>query len=205
MHRLQKKPPKKAVHKIIDQLQALAVPIDKLEPDPDNARDHDKRNLESIVLSYDAHEQRKPIVVQERDGKFIVRAGNGQLAAVKRMGWTHIAAVIVEEGDADAVKFAIRDNRSGDLASWNLPNLATQLAYVQEAGTPLEELGWESIEYEPLLANDWSPATGDGGVRQPDRRVGLMFTRVQWEKLKEVLAAKPSAELVLARLQGRDE
>lgn len=218
MHPIQNEPPPDAVHGIHEQLRFLAVPIGALTPDPVNARAHDKRNLESILWSYKEHGQRKPIVVQHtdavehEDGRvtpgngYTIRAGNGQHAAAKRLGWTHIAAVIVDEADADAVAYALRDNRTAELASWDLPNLSDQLRYLDAQEYRLEEIGWEPFEYEPLMAAEWEPPqVGGDDFVVPEKRVSLMFTRAQWESLKELLSAKPSAELVLARLEGREE
>lgn len=209
MHDLQNEPPATAVHGIHPQLTYLAVPIDALTPDPTNARDHDKRNIESIILSYKHHGQRKPIVVQEssRDGSLVIRAGNGQHAAAKRLGWTHLAAVIVDESDPDAVVYALRDNRTAELAGWNLPNLGEQLRYVRHEGYSIGEVGWEPFEADPLMAAEWEPPQLDpnAAFNTPEKRVSLMFTRKQWEELKDILAAKPSADLVLARLRGDDD
>lgn len=207
MHEIQNEPGADAVHGIHEQLRYLAVPVDAIVTDPKNARDHDERNIRSVMFSYKEHGQRKPVVVQRRgDGPPVIRAGNGQHTAVQRLGWTHIAAVIVDEPDADAVAYALRDNRSAELASWNLPNLSEQLRYLDTQEYQLEEIGWEQFEYEPLMAAEWEPPQigGDDFV-VPEKRVSLMFTRAQWESLKELLSAKPSAELVLARLEGREE
>lgn len=214
----QKKPPAKAVHGITDQLLSLAVPVELLEPDPANARAHDERNLAAIEASYRAHGQRKPLVVQyvapEKRGRkttrerYVVRAGNGQLAAVARLGWTHVAVVIVAEADAEAVAFALRDNRTAELAAWNAPMLAEQFHLLEGFGVQLEGLGFEPFEYEPLMRGQGEEDGGedeDEGVVLPEKRIALMFTRAQWSALKDALSAKPSAELVLARLEGREE
>lgn len=102
---------------IHESLRALAVPIGELEYDPKNARKHGEKNIAAIRGSLRQYGQRKPIVVQ-RDG-MIVRAGNGTLQAAVELGWTEIAAVIVDEDDGSAVGFAIADNRTAELASWD--------------------------------------------------------------------------------------
>lgn len=180
----------------------LAVSIASLKPDPRNARSHDERNIEAVVESYREHGQRKPIVVQRRtNGDLIIRAGNGQFEAAKRLGWTEIAAVIVDESDKDARKYALRDNRTAELAEWNLANLGAELRDLKAEGVDLESVGWEVFEAEPLMAAEWKPSDKtDEDFQVPDRRVGLMFTRPQWDALKAFLQAKPTAEEVLKRL-----
>lgn len=110
---------------IADGLRHLAVPLDTLTPDAANARRHGTKNMEAIKASLARWGQRQPIVVQ-RNG-MVVRAGNGRLEAAKALGWTHIAAVVVDDDSADAVAFAIADNRTAELAEWDTETLATLL------------------------------------------------------------------------------
>jgi hypothetical protein len=192
-------------------LSAVPFPLDSLKPDPRNARAHDERNVKAVMDSLREHGQRKAIVVQRRvigdvpDGvdavDLIVRAGNATCEAARRLGWTHVAAVIVDEGDTEAVKYALRDNRSAELAEWDLPNLGAELRALRDDGVALEDVGWEAFEYKPLMEAEWSPSGINGEDFQvPDKRVSLMFTREEWDRLKVHLGAKPTADEVLKRL-----
>lgn len=190
---------KKTKHNVHEGLLPLLVPIDSVTHDPRNARAHDRRNLASIKDSYDDHGQRKPLVAKLPER--YITAGNGQLEAARALGWTHIAVLFVEEDETDARKYALRDNRSGELAHWDLEALGRDLRYLDERGVPLETIGWEEFEYAPLMAADWSPPEDDDdSFRAPEKRVSLLFTKPQWEKLTDKLAAKPSADLVLKAL-----
>ena len=111
-----------ALHYIAESLRPLAIEISKLIPDQANARKHNDKNMDAIVASLSRFGQRSPIVVQ-RQG-MIVRAGNGRLEAAKRLSWSHIAAVIVDESSVDATAFAIADNRTAELAEWDESVLA---------------------------------------------------------------------------------
>lgn len=102
---------------IAEGLRPLAVPIDSLVPDPDNARLHPEDNMQAIERSLAQFGQDQPLVVQK--GSNVVRKGNGRLAAAKRLGWTHVAVVFVEEDDIDSAARAIADNRSAELAQWD--------------------------------------------------------------------------------------
>src|SRR5450432_1700492 len=72
------------------QMTVETVAIDTLSPDPENARRHGAKNLDAIVKSLRRFGQQKPIVV---DSQGVVRAGNGQFAAAKILGWSHIGVV----------------------------------------------------------------------------------------------------------------
>src|SRR5690554_875119 len=81
------------------------VPLAELTPDPANVRQHPERNLEAVEASLQRFGQRTPIVVQ-RQG-MVVRAGNARLAVFKKLGWSHIAALVVDEGNVEAASYAI--------------------------------------------------------------------------------------------------
>lgn len=188
-------------HGIDPQLVHMAVPIADLTPDPRNARLHDERNIKSVMASYAKHGQRKPIVVQLKsdDGtKNVIRAGNGQTEAARRLGWDHIAAIVIDESDVDAIAYALRDNRTAELAEWNLEVLGESLRVLEDEGVTLSDVGWETYEAAPLLAAEWAPPNNTGEVFEvPDKRVSLMFDSQEWDSLKNILNAKPTAIEVL--------
>jgi ParB-like chromosome segregation protein Spo0J len=104
------------------KVERLAV--DSLHHDPSNVRKHDERNVKAIAASLQRFGQQKPIVV---DGEGIVRAGNGTLEAAKSLGWADIEAVRTDLESAEAVAYAIADNRTAELAEWDEEGLALQL------------------------------------------------------------------------------
>jgi site-specific DNA-methyltransferase (adenine-specific) len=116
--------------------------IDKLTPDPNNARKHDETNLRAIEHSLKEFGQRKPIVVSQED---LIVAGNGTVEAAKRIGWTEIEAVrIPQDWTPDQIKaFAIADNKTAELATWDKAILNEQLAELDKAGWELTEMGFE--------------------------------------------------------------
>lgn len=118
--------------RVIPDLLPLLVPLDSLVPDPGNARAHPERSLAALRASLRANGQHAPLVVQA-EGR-VVRLGNGRLAAMKALGWTHAAAVVVEEGDVEASARAIADNRAGDLAIWDGEKLAASVSELRAAG-----------------------------------------------------------------------
>ena len=179
-------------------LQGLAVEIDSLVPDPRNARTHSERNIKAIEDSLRLHGQRKPVVVQLPSR--IVRAGNGTMEAARALGWTEIAAVMIEESDADAMAFAIRDNRTAELAEWDLEVLAEDMHTMSDSGVVLESLGFEAFEYETLLSIEtWVPPEPDP-TKVAERRTALLFSAEEWDRLTDLLGCKPSADEVLKRL-----
>ena len=137
---------------IADSLRPLAVETAALTPDPANARQHSERNLEAIRASLARFGQRKPLVVQRRGRALVVRAGNGTLAAALRLGWSHVAAVVVEESDVSATGYAIADIRTGELASWDHGTLEATLNSLATEGVDLDELAFSASDLDEIAA-----------------------------------------------------
>lgn len=139
--------------KIHESLLSLAVSITDLTEDPFNARSHPEENVEAIARSLEEFGQDVPLVVQKKG--MVVRKGNGRLKAARRLGWTHLAALVVDEPDLRAAARAVADNRVGELARWDEKVLAKLLADFRAkggglAGTPV--VGFSDGEVEKLLA-----------------------------------------------------
>ena len=134
---------------IAESLRPLAVPVADLNLDPANARLHPDRNLATIEASLRVYGQRKPIVVR-REG-MVVEAGNGTLEAAKRLGWTHVAAVLVDDDPITATGYALADNRSAELAAWDEAALGRLLSDLRDEEVDTEALGWSDAELERLL------------------------------------------------------
>jgi len=125
------------------------VNITDLKQDPNNARTHDKKNLDAIAYSLNTFGQRKPIVVSQNN---VVIAGNGTLTAAKQLGWTEITvAKIPADWDDNQIKaYALADNRSAELADWDKNILANQVFELKTDGWDTEQLGfWENYNNEP--------------------------------------------------------
>lgn len=143
---------------IHEALKHLAVPIDKLIEDPDNARTHDEANMEAVRRSLTRFGQRLPIVVQ--DGGMIVRAGNARLQAAKDLGWTEIAALVVKEDDLEALAYALADNRTGEMSWFDTDTLAAVLRQVLEhADHLIDDMGFATDEIMRMTSPDGTDDT----------------------------------------------
>lgn len=134
-------------------LLPLSVGIDNLKLDPRNARLHNDRNLKTIQASLRRYGQRKPIVVNANTG--IVEAGNGLLQAAKALGWAQVAAVFFQDSEAEAAGYGVMDNRSGELASWDIGNLSGILADLASdaSGIGLANMGFTDDELAALAVD----------------------------------------------------
>lgn len=187
-------------------LREFAVPLDTLTLDPTNARAHDERNLTAIEQSLGHHGQLQVIVVQRKpDGALVVRAGNGRVVAARRLGWTHMAALITDQSDIESLTFALRDNRTSELAAWGYEELAASLRVLQLADVDLATLGWKDFEYEPLLAATFTPAEAHAMEAVSDKPAGasLYLTSDQRITVNQAIARLKAAEADADMKEGR--
>lgn len=144
---------------IIEPLRHFAVDLSTLTVDPNNTRKHDARSIDGVKRSLQKFGQRLPIIVQKQG--LLVRVGNGRVLAARQLGWTHIAALVVDESEADALQYAIADNRTGELSDWDYESLANQL---KSLSTKLpdfqyEDLGFTKFEMQDVLSKLEQSAT----------------------------------------------
>lgn len=127
-------------------LQPLARPIEVLKEDPRNARRHDQRSVDAIAESLTLHGQQKPVVAL-KDGTVI--AGNGTLQAARSLGWGRLAAVVFEDVSM-ARAYALADNRTAELSTWDPAALAADIdAAFGNMPEALETL-WTEAEREAV-------------------------------------------------------
>jgi site-specific DNA-methyltransferase (adenine-specific) len=156
-------------HQIADDLTTLAYPIEKLKHLDGNPR---KGNVEAVKKSYKKFGQRKPIVAT-KDGEVI--SGNHQLAAARELDWNKIAVVFTNDDELTAKAFALADNRTADLGTYDDDLLADMLGSVS---SDLELLEATSFDEKDLLAlvkkqeviEDDAPA-----IRQTEIKLGQKY------------------------------
>jgi DNA modification methylase len=130
---------------VAPELERHLVPIDKLLPDPANARAHPPRSIEAIAASLARFGQQRPVL---RDSAGVVVAGNGVLLAARTLGWTHLAAVASPLSGVDRTAYAIADNRLAELSEWEKSTLAQLVAELP--GDTLDAIGLGAADLEQL-------------------------------------------------------
>lgn len=141
-------------HKIVDALVPLAAPISEPQLLEGNPRVGD---VEAVAKSLNRFGQRKPIVAHSKTKQVI--AGNHTLQAARRLGWTEIAVVWTDDDDATAKAFALADNRTAELGTYDEDALAEMIADVLEADEALlEDASFSMEDLDALLGETSAPA-----------------------------------------------
>lgn len=177
----------KSLDHIPKPLRRYAVSVASLKPDPLNAKQHSEENIDQVAESLRLFGQDQLLVVQKR-GR-VVRIGNARLLAARRLGWKHIAAIVVEETDVRAALRAVMDNRSAELATWDetaLKCLAASAGQLAKQSEPLATVIGRSVgSIAEEMGFDWlSPGTaaapvgnlGESGVESSS--VGRLYFRM---------------------------
>ena len=153
--------------------------IRELTPDPSNRRRHNPRNLGMLVDALQKVGASRSIVVDE-DG--LILAGNGVVEAASEAGITKLQIV---EADGDTIvavrrrgltpgqkrDLAIYDNRTAELAEWNVEQLAADL----KNGEDLSAFFYDD-EVKALLAGAEGVKAGltDPDVVPAERPTGIV-------------------------------
>jgi hypothetical protein len=175
-------------HNVAKDLQPLLVEVATLVPLEGNPR---RGNVDAIVSSYAEFGQIKPIVVRPNaDGTSTVVAGNHQLQAAKKLGWTHIAAVSFDADDSRAVAFALADNRTMELGHTDQSALNAILVDVAEIYPELfENLGWDEFEIAAIEESEdrrnWGDETSNAYIPPVVNKVAETAANILSSLVKE--------------------
>lgn len=131
--------------KIAPALNTLRIPIDSVSAFPGNPRQGD---VGAICESLRRFGQQKPIVVQAST-RYIV-AGNHLWKGAKALGWTEVAANVVEMDDREASAYLIADNRTSELGAYDEEALGEMLRVLAEEGN-LKATGYDADDVDDFL------------------------------------------------------
>ena len=136
----------------VPALIAKLVPIDSIKADPNNAREHNDRSIDGLVASLKRWGQQKPIVI-DKDG--IIKAGSGTWSAARKLGWSEINVVQTSLPAKEAERYAVADNRLGDLSYFDDDLLAGMLDGL--GAEDLASLGFDQAEADELISMRGDP------------------------------------------------
>jgi site-specific DNA-methyltransferase (adenine-specific) len=147
---------------IAEPLLGLVRPVAELRTLEGNPR---RGDVQAVKRSLQRFGQRKPIVVRE-DGTVI--AGNHTLLAAIELGWAEIAVVGTDDDDATAKAYALADNRTSALGSFDPADLALMAAEVHAVDPALlEAASFTEADLNALLNSKPKGRTDPDDVPEP--------------------------------------
>ncbi len=142
-----------------DEPAAVWVDIGDLTPWAANPR-RNKTAVRSVASSIDEFGFGSPIVAR-RTGEII--AGHTRYAAAQLLGLEKVPVRYMDLSERDAHLLSLADNKIGEEAEWDNPELARILSdySLEEAALA----GWDQLELERLADEvpDFGPLEGEGG------------------------------------------
>lgn len=152
--------------------QVVCVAVDRLIPDPRNARQHPDKHVRQLAKSVATFGFNVPILI---DDQFRVISGHGRLLAAKQLGWHEVPTLTLAHLTPSQIQaYRIADNRLTDCSTWDERLLAEQLKELSEADLDfdLDAIGFDMPEIdlriqslgdlsdEPADESDSTPASG---------------------------------------------
>jgi ParB-like chromosome segregation protein Spo0J len=136
--------------------------IEDVKPYERNPRLNDKA-VDAVAASLSEFGFRQPIVVDE-DG--VIIAGHTRWKAATKLGLGKVPVHVATDLTPDQVRaYRLADNRSGEIAEWDLSILPIELNELREGGFDMNILAFDEVELGKLI----SEAQGiQEGLTDPD-------------------------------------
>ncbi len=144
----------------MDELNVESRPLAEIKPYERNPRDNDAA-VAAVAESIERFGFRQPIVVDE-DG--VIVCGHTRWKAAQKLGLSEVPVHVARDLTSEQIRaYRIADNKTNELATWNLELLPLELGELRDAGIDWSLLGFDSDELAMLLDPGVSP-----GLTDPD-------------------------------------
>src|SRR5215468_10481771 len=124
------------------------TPVRELQPHPNNARTHSRKQTRQIAKSIEKFGFCNPVLID--DSKQII-AGHGRVEAAKLLGIDAVPTCRLSHlSDADRRAYVLADNKLALAAGWDKELLAIELQGLIDLDVDLELTGFEMGEIDLL-------------------------------------------------------
>ena len=126
-------------------MQIKMVNIDSIKPYPGNARINDQA-VDAVAASLKEFGWQQPIVA---DTKGVIIVGHTRHKAAKKLGMAKVPVHVAKDLTAAQVRaYRLADNKSGELAEWDMDKLAIEAAALADS----IDLSLFGFDLEAILA-----------------------------------------------------
>ena len=102
----------------MSELKIEYIDINKITPYENNARKHQKADVEAIKKSIEAFGMNDPIGVWS--DKNIIVEGHGRLLALKELGYKEVPCIRLDQlTDEQRKAYALAHNKTAELSEWD--------------------------------------------------------------------------------------
>jgi DNA modification methylase len=133
------------------------VDIAAIQTNPNNAREHDGRQIAKLTRSIEKFGFLTPILIDERSE---LLCGHARIEAARVLGIKKIPAVRVTDlTESQKRAFMLADNRLTELASWNKDALKRELSFFADPDIDFdfEAIGFDTADIDFILGDGEEP------------------------------------------------
>ena len=124
------------------ELKIIYRKVGELIPYDNNPRKNDDA-VETVAASIREFGFKVPIVVDKDN---VIVAGHTRLKAAQRLGLAEVPVIIADDLTDEQVKaYRLADNKTGELAEWDLEKMEEELRELLDAEIDMTEFGFERI------------------------------------------------------------
>jgi len=144
-------------------MKVVQRPIDDITPYEKNPRQNDDA-VDAVAQSIREFGFRQPIVVDESG---IIICGHTRWKAARKLGLAKVPVHVATDLTPEQIRaYRIADNKTGELATWDMDLLSIELAELREADIDWSLLGFDADELAKLI--DAGPDSVTAGLTDPD-------------------------------------
>jgi DNA modification methylase len=141
-------------HPLVKTTRYPLKPLSTIKGNPNNAREHNPKQLAKLARSIQKFGFITPIVVDETGA---LLCGHARLLAARQLKIQAVPAVRANHlGESQKRAFVLADNRLAELSSWNPKSLKRELQFLSELEINYDflALGFETAEIDFVFADD---------------------------------------------------
>lgn len=131
-------------------LQVLEKPIDELKPWEANPRINDHA-IDQVAKSIQTFGFNVPILC---DQNMIIIAGHTRWKAAKKLGLQNVPTIAIEMTDEQRKAFSIADNKTAEIADWDMPKLRNLLEELRGEDLDLQNLGFSDADLRRIFLTE---------------------------------------------------
>ena len=123
------------------------IELDKLKPDPNNARRHEKTDVKAVQNSIDKFGMCDPIGIWGEEN--IIVEGHGRLLALRELGYTEAPCIRLDHLDEEGRKmYALAHNKTAELSSWDNDKVRQTIKSLANYSVSASDFGFDLSEFE---------------------------------------------------------
>lgn len=118
------------------------INIEELHEYENNPR-HNENAVDAVAASIQNFGFKVPIVI---DNDNVIIAGHTRLKAARKLGLEKVPCIVADDLTPEQIKaFRVADNKTAELAEWDMDKLETELAELANLDFDMEQFGFEDL------------------------------------------------------------